>query len=121
MKRLAQLMALVASLVLLSGATAAFAGTRPDDLATHGSGAVALEQRAETVRPDDRATHGQGAIAIEQMGGTTHAPVIAPATAGAGFHWLDAVIGAAAALGLCLIVAGGVALVVRRNHAPAYS
>ena len=38
-----------------------------------------------------------------------------------GFDWLDAGIGAAAALGLGLIVAGGVALALRRAQEPAYS
>jgi hypothetical protein len=38
-----------------------------------------------------------------------------------GFDWSDAAIGAAAALGLGLLVAGGAVSALRRAHAPAYS
>jgi hypothetical protein len=135
---------LVASLALLIGTTAAIAGTHPDNRTTHGPGAITLDQQTgvvrpddhathgpgaasiwrsnEIVRPDDRATHGQGAIVIEPVTARGQVPVIRPAGPRAdGFDWLDAGIGAAAALGLGLIVAGGVVFALRRDHAPAYS
>jgi hypothetical protein len=147
MKRSVHLLALVASFALVTGTAAALGSTRPDDRATHGPGAVTREhlnglvrpddrathgpgavtiwRASDTVRPDDRATHGQGAIAIEQLAGGGQVPVIAPGGSGTarvdGFDWLDAAIGAAAALGLGLIVAGGAAFLIRRAHAPAYS
>jgi hypothetical protein len=123
MTRFAYLTALAASLVLAAGTTAASGAARPDDRATHGPGAVG-EPRSEIVRPDDRAVHGQGAIVFEQVTRSGQAPVIAPRGSGSGrvdgFDWLDAGIGAAAALGLGLIAAGGV-VVLRRTQSPAYS
>ena len=146
MKSLAYIIALAVALALSAGAGAAIGSTRPDDRATHGQGAIVLEQRTDVVRPDDRATHGQGAIVLEQRNDAvrpddraTHGqgaiefeqvtragqvPVIAAAGSASarvdGFDWLDAGIGAAAALGLGLIVAGSV-VVRRRAHEPAYS
>ena len=124
MKHFAYLTALAASLVLAAGTGAAIGSTRPDDRATHGPGAIALEQRNDVVRPDDRATHGPGAIVLEQVSGAGQVPVIEPGGSEGvridGFDWLDAGIGAVAALGLVLIVVGG-AVVVRRAHAPVYS
>lgn len=140
MKRFAHLTALLAVFALATS-TAAMGARHPDDQVTHGPGAVALEYTdvvarpddrsilgaggvtlappAAATRPDDRATHGQGAI------GAALIPVIAPTVSSKerldGFDWLDAGIGAAAALGLGLIVAGGAALAFRRGHAPAYS
>lgn len=147
MKRFAYLVALAASLTLLSSTTAGIAGTHPDDRATHGPGGVTLEQQNGVARPDDRATHGpgatairqsngvarpddrathgQGAIVIEQVPGSGQVPVIGPGASKAarvdGFDWLDAAIGATAAFGLFLIVVGGVVFALRRAHAPAYS
>jgi hypothetical protein len=147
MKHFAYLSALVASLVLATGTTAAMGADhpdnrvthgpgaithqatddtgRPDDRATHGQGAITLEQLNDVVRPDDRASHGPGAITLEQVTRFGQVPVIAPGGSTAAhvddFDWLDAGIGAAAALGLGLIVAGGVAVVLRRLQAPAYS
>lgn len=146
MKRFVHLVALGASLALATG-TAAMGAYSPDDRATHGPGAIGLEQPNAVARPDDRATHGQGAITLGQVSDTVRpddrtihgpgaitlepvtgpgqAPVIGPDGPAAavvdGFDWLDAGIGAAAALGLGLIVAGCLALVLRRTHAPAYS
>lgn len=146
MKRFAYLVGLAASLTLLSGTTAAIAGTHPDNRATHGPGGVTLEQQNgvarpddrathgpgaiasrrsnAVVRPDDRATHGQGAIVIEQVTGSGQVPVIGPSTSEAarvdGFDLLDAAVGATAAFGLFLIVVGAV-FARRRAHAPAYS
>ena len=95
---------------------------RPDDRATHGQGAIIARQQSGVVRPDDRATHGQGAVAFEQVTRAGQVPVIAPGGSGAvrvdGFDWLDAGIGAAAALGLGLIFAGGVVLALRRTPSP---
>jgi hypothetical protein len=89
----------------VSGASA---GVRPDDRATHGPGALGS---ADVVRPDDRAWRGIGV-----------APVIvetAPASRVAGFDWADAGIGAAAALGLALLLFGLSALVLRRQRVTA--
>lgn len=125
MKRFAYLTALVASLALATGGTAATGAYHPDDRPTHGPGAIALEQLNDIVRPDDRPTHGPGAVALEQVTRFERVPVIAPGgptAAGAdGFDWLDAGIGAAAALGLALIAAGGVTFLLRRSQAPSYS
>lgn len=146
MKRLSYIVALVASLTLVVDATATLAATHPDNRATHGPGAVTLEQSDDVVRPDDRATHGpglltssqtsgavrpddrathgQGAVLIEQLPGAGPFPAIGSGETKAvrvdGFDWVDAAIGAAAALGLGLIVAGGVALALRRAQEPAY-
>lgn len=147
MKRFLHLVALLASFTLVTGTAAATAATHPDNRPTHGPGAVTLEQQSDVVRPDDRAahgpgavtltgagdavrpddraTHGQGAIAIDQLPGSGQVPVVGPEGSEAarldGFDWVDAAIGAAAALGLGLIVAGGVVFALRRAHAPAYS
>jgi hypothetical protein len=148
MKRFAYRTALAASLVLAAGTSTATGSIRPDDRATHGQGAVILvEQRDDAVRPDDRATHGQGAITGEQPNNVVRpddrpyhgpgavelgqlnrieqVPVIALGGSEAervdGFDWLDAGIGAAAALGLGLVIAGSVVFVLRRAQAPAYS
>ena len=141
MERFAYLVALVASFTFFTCTTAAVAGTHPDDRATHGPGAVTLEQQSsvvrpddrathgpgavtvwrstDVVRPDDRATHGPGAVALAQVIGRDQVPVIAPGGSGTarveGFDWLDAGIGAAAALGLGLIFMGGVVLALRRT------
>ncbi len=146
MRNLANITALAVALALSAGAGMAIGSTRPDDRATHGQGAIVLEQRtdvvrpddrarhgqgaivlerrSDAVRPDDRATHGQGAIEFEQVARADQVPVIAEAGSasarGTGFDWLDAGIGAAAALGLGLIVAGSV-VVRRRAHEPSYS
>ncbi len=81
-----------------------------------------LEQQSDAVRPDDRATHGPGAIALEQVTRAGQVPVIAPGGSETarvdGFDWLDAGIGAAAALGLGLIFVGGVVLALRRTPSP---
>ena len=53
----------VTALWLVAGAGAAGGVPRPDDRATHGPGAIVLEQSGCVARPDDRATHGPGAIA----------------------------------------------------------
>jgi hypothetical protein len=144
MKRFLHLVALLAAFALVTGLSAAIAATHPDNRPTHGPGAVTLEQESgvvrpddraahgpgalalvgagDAVRPDDRATHGQGAIAIEQLPGSGRVPVVGPegseATRLDGFDWVDATIGAAAALGLGLIVAGGVVFALRRASAP---
>ena len=124
MRNLAHITALAVALALSAGAGIAIGSTRPDDRATHGQGAIVLEQRTDVVRPDDRATHGQGAIEFEQVAPADRDPVIAADGSVSArvdrFDWLDAGIGAAAALGLGLIVAGSV-VVRRRAHEPAYS
>ena len=138
MKRFTHLVALVTSFALVTCANAAIGSTRPDDRATHGPSAITLVQPTDVVRPDDRATHGPSAITLAQPTDVVRpddrasrpstitleqVPVIAPGGSGPvhadGFDWLDAGIGAAAALGLGLIV-GGVAFVLRRAQTPAY-
>ena len=136
MKRFTHLVALVTSFALVTCANAAIGSTRPDDRAVRPSAitlvqptdvvrpddrasrpsAITLAQPTDVVRPDDRASR-PSTITLEQV------PVIAPGGSGpvhaGGFDWLDAGIGAAAALGLCLIL-GGVAFVLRRALTPAY-
>ena len=115
MKRFTHFMALVTSFALITCANAAVGSTRPDDRASRPS-AITLVQPTEVVRPDDRASR-PSAITAE------HVRVIASGGSGevhaGGFDWLDAGIGAAAALGLCLIV-GGAAFVLRRARTLAY-
>ena len=126
MQRFAYFTALAISLAVAAGASTAIGSTRPDDRATHGPGAIVLEQqRSDAIRPDDRATHGPGAIQLEQVTPAGQVPVVAASGSEAarlgGFDWLDAGIGAAAAFGLGLIVAGSVVLARRRPRSPAYS
>ena len=66
-------------------------------------GAIAAAQRDVVLRPDDRADRRL----------PNDAPVTQPTT-GEGFDWVDAGIGAAATLGLVLLVAG--ASVMRLRH-----
>lgn len=144
MKRFSHLVTLVAAFTLVTG-TAANAATHPDNRPTHGPGAVALEQQdgavrpddlaqhgpgavdlglaGTAIRPDDRAIHGQGAAVIELLPGSEQAPLVTPGEVADadGFDWVDAAIGAAAALGLGLIVAGALAFAARRTRTPAYS
>ena len=124
MRNLAYITGLAVALALTTGAGTAVGSTRPDDRATHGQGAIILEQRNDAVRPDDRATHGHGAIVFEQVTQADQIPVIGASgsvsASSDGFDWLDAGIGAAAGIGLGLIVAGSV-VVRRRAHEPAYS
>ena len=148
MKRSTHLMALVASFALVTGSTA---GDRrhPPRQPTRLTARVGSRSSSRpssfvrtTVRPMGRAQsssgkrttpfvptigrrHGQGAITLEQLPGSGQVPVIGSDGSSAvrvdGFDWVDAAIGAAAALGLGLIVAGGVVVALRRAHAPAYS
>lgn len=64
MKRFMYIVLAAATFVLTAGVVAAEGGTRPDDRANHGPGAIALDG-SDTVRPDDRATHGPGAIGLD--------------------------------------------------------
>ena len=81
MRNLAHITALAVALALSAGAGMAIGSTRPDDRATHGQGAIVLEQRTDVVRPDDRARHGQGAIVLEQRT-TSCVPTTAQARTG---------------------------------------
>jgi hypothetical protein len=63
MTRLISILVVAASLVLAVGTATATGGTRPDDRATHGPGAIGVTRTAAPARPDDRATHGPGAVA----------------------------------------------------------
>jgi hypothetical protein len=131
MKRFSYLSAIAAFVVLATGAATASGGTRPDDRATHGPGAIAAEGSATAVRPDDRATHGPGIFDTAPSStpvrpddrawrGVGPAPTVevieSPSVRIDGFDWADAGIGAAAALGLGLLVAGGSALALRRQR-----
>lgn len=60
MNRLSQLTALVAGLALAVGASAAYAGPRPDDRANHGTGSIAIDVSSSVLRPDDREWRGIG-------------------------------------------------------------
>ena len=134
MKRLTSLTIVAASLVLATGTATAMGSTRPDDRANHGAGAVGLVVTNQVVRPDDRATHGPGAMATydnravrpddRAWRGAGPAPAIAPdasSTGVDGFDWADAGIGAAGALGLGLLLIGGMAFVVRQRRVGAYT
>ena len=92
------------ALVATTGAMAADAVVRPDDRAAHGPGAIAAAQRDVVLRPDDRAERGL----------PNDAPVAQPTTT-EGFDWVDAGIGAAATLGLVLLVAGASVMRLRQQ------
>ena len=128
MKRFAYLVALVTSFALVTGANAAIGSTRPDDRARTDRAQSRSSSRATSFVPTTGQPHGPRrsrrsrsrptsfvpttgqptgrrdriAVTPEQV------PVIAPGGSGPvhvdGFDWLDAGIGAAAALGLGLIV-----------------
>ena len=86
--------------------------TRPDDrVGPRGPGSVGSPQTA--VRPDDLAgTRGPGSIPT--VG-------IAASSSGDGFDWADAGVGAVGAVGLALVLLGGLQLAARgrRDHAAA--
>ena len=112
MTRFLHLLAIAASVILAVGAATAAAGTtptRPDDRATHGPGSISRSETTAPTRPDDRAWRGVGPAATVDV-------VQSPPVRVDGFDWADAGIGAAAALGLGLLLAGGSALVVRRQR-----
>ncbi len=123
------------SAVLVAGAAAADGTIRPDDRAVHGPGALSSGASTGLVRPDDRAIHGPGAISGSSFpspgrpddranhgpGSVTVTPIVAQATVGNGFDWIDAGIGAASLVGLGLIGAGGAVLVLRRRRTAAFS
>jgi hypothetical protein len=96
--------AALAALIVAGGASAADAVARPDDRPTHGPGAIANAQRDVVLRPDDRADRRL----------PNEAPVVQPASA-SGFDWFDAGIGAAATLGVVLLVAGGSVVILRHG------
>jgi hypothetical protein len=100
-----------ASFVVAVGSAAAET-SRPDDRATHGAGAVVLENLEGVTRPDDRATHGPGSLAAVTF--------VESASVG-GFDWVDAGIGAATALGLALVGVGLFVLVASHRRGPAFS
>lgn len=66
MKRFMYLVVLAASFVLAAGAAAAQGSTRPDDRATHGTGAVVLAGSTTSTRPDDRAWRGVGPAPVSE-------------------------------------------------------
>lgn len=60
MKLFTHLALALAAVALVGGAVTAQAGTRPDDRANHGAGAVVLAASTTSTRPDDRAWRGVG-------------------------------------------------------------
>jgi hypothetical protein len=94
-------------------------GVRPDDRASRGAElapmvAIAQADSNRGLRPDDRASRGAELA-------PTVAVVQSPSVHVDGFDWADAGIGAAAAVGLGLLLAGGSALVRRRQRVTAFS
>ena len=131
MTRFLHLLAIAASVILAVGAATAAGGTRPDDRPTHGPGSISISETTAPTRPDDRANHGSGAFVTDTSSeivrpddrawrGVGLPPTVevvqSPPVRVDGFDWADAGIGAAAALGLGLLLAGASALVVRRQR-----
>jgi len=140
MTRFLHLLAIAASVILAVGAATAAGGTRPDDRPTHGRpddrpthgpGSISISETTAPTRPDDRANHGSGAFVTDASSeivrpddrawrGVGLPPTVevvqSPPVRVDGFDWADAGIGAAAALGLGLLLAGASALVVRRQR-----
>jgi hypothetical protein len=136
MTRFLYSLALAACAILVVGNAAAAGATRPDDRATHGPGAIGIAETTAPARPDDRANHGPGALVGGSAGelvrpddrawrGAGPAPtaevVQSPSLRVDGFDWVDAGIGAAGALGLVLLLAGGTTIVLRRQGVAAFS
>ena len=109
----ATIVLVAASLGFAAGGLAADGSTRPDDRAIHGPGAIAVEAATDLARPDDRATHGPGSVAT-----ITVTPTLVQASAEPSFDWVDAGVGAAAMVGLGLLVAGASIVALRRRRAP---
>jgi hypothetical protein len=110
---------LAATLALASLAAAAPAGADPI------AGALAQEQYYMSHKPaipapghDFRTIDARDA-ANAPGGAVTHstAPVTAEPAGSSGFQWDDAAIGAAGALGLALVSAGGAVAITRRHRA----
>jgi hypothetical protein len=113
--RIAVVIALVATSLVLGWAAGAAAGTYPDDRAAHSPSAISAQRATDLAHPDDRATHGPGSI-------TRIAPIAAQPSAAGSFDWLDAGIGAAATVvGLGLLAGGASVLVVRHRRSAALS
>lgn len=108
MKRTAYILAAAASLVLALGAPTAAGGTRPDDRASHGPGAVATSVSSASTRPDDRAWRGIGPAPTIEV-------IESPTVSLDRFDWADAGIGALATLGAVAMVAGGAIVGLRRR------
>lgn len=134
MKRFTNLLVALATFALAASVASAAAGVLPDDRATRGPGAFAVEVTSVPTRPNDRASHGPGAFASGTAGdvirpddrswrGPGPVPVVevssGPQLRADGFDWADAGIGAAGALGIALLLAGLSALVVRRERVTA--
>jgi hypothetical protein len=127
-------LAVLLSLVLAGSAVAADGVTRPDDRAIHGVGAfdsaevkrpddragrhgpvvVTATSSRDVVRPDDRAWRGVGPVPTIEV-------IESPAVSDDSFDWGDAGIGAAAAVGLGIFLAGASALMLRRRRVAAFS
>ena len=136
MTRFMYLVALAASLTLAAGAATAAGGARPNDRATHGPGSIRIAETTAAIRPDDRANHGLASV----VSGTSSESIRPDDRAwrGAGpvptvdivespfvrvdrFDWADAGIGATAAFGLGLLLAGASVLLRRRQRVAAVS
>lgn len=108
MSSLFKLIATAAAIALLV-VPAAFASTpvRPDDRAA-GPRSDVTTVPAQAVRPDDRpGVRGPGVVIV-------HTPTMTSSTNG--FDFADAAIGAGAATGLLLVVAGGALVLSRRRE-----
>lgn len=102
------------------------ASVRPDDRPVHGTGSVWIVETAGLMRPDDRPNHGVGYVGAEPIRPDDRAwrgvgadPGSVPtqsAADGLGFDWVDAGIGAGAALGLVALLAGSMVLAARRRE-----
>ena len=103
-----------ATVVLAAGVASAAGSTYPDDRANHGVGAIARVNSSRIAHPDDRAWRGIGPAPTVE--------IVQPASVRINrFDWADAGIGAAAALGFGLLLAGATVLVLRRQRATAFS
>ncbi len=111
--RLAVVVVLAATSLVLAGAAAADPPTYPDDRAVHNPAAINAGQSTD-LAPDDRVGHHPGSL-------TPVTPIAAHPTIGGGFDWSDAGIGAATVFGLGLLSTGGFVLILRRRRSPAFS
>lgn len=111
--RLAAVVSLAATSLVLAGTAAARTVLHPDDRAVHTPAAISAGQSTD-IAPDDRADHHPSTL-------TPIVPVTPRASIGGGFDWADAGIGAATAFGLGLVGAGGFVLVLRQRRTAAFS
>ena len=102
------------SLAVAAPTSAADGVLRPDDRPNHGHGWIASTYD-RPVRPDDRARHGPGAIAAGLDRPLPVVSVLRRPSEPDAFDWVDAGVGAAAAFGALLLLAGVSILALRRR------